>query len=249
MYLSAKTDSSGSSFLTACTCTYKSEHLYARTPDVTVEPAQSWQTCRLRHIGSFALMCHEYDSKEWEALARRITWRDGRRCKAVCGCTANLTVHHIIPRRENGSDDPDNLITLCIDCHNEIEDTAIRTLAGVLAYIPRWHAFVSWYPTEHPTRTPAQRTKKRGSSTKRQMPQRKPLPPKKQATVQEAVCPSCGRVFIKHKGNHVYCNPYCKTDVSVVKWYLAHPYEQMSKRAQKMLETLPVFRSHSTSGK
>ena len=32
-----------------------------------------------------------------------------------------LSIHHIIPRREGGTDDFDNLILLCKPCHDEIE--------------------------------------------------------------------------------------------------------------------------------
>ena len=42
--------------------------------------------------------------------------RDGFRCWA-CGSTEHLEVHHIIKRRDGGSDRPGNLITLCGKCH------------------------------------------------------------------------------------------------------------------------------------
>jgi 5-methylcytosine-specific restriction endonuclease McrA len=32
-----------------------------------------------------------------------------------------LESHHIIPRRFNGSDEDDNLVTLCASCHRKIE--------------------------------------------------------------------------------------------------------------------------------
>ena len=32
-----------------------------------------------------------------------------------------LEEHHIIPRRHGGSDDPENLVTLCANCHRAIE--------------------------------------------------------------------------------------------------------------------------------
>jgi hypothetical protein len=42
--------------------------------------------------------------------------RDDARCR-ICGFDAIVEVHHIIPRRDGGSDDPSNLITLCPNHH------------------------------------------------------------------------------------------------------------------------------------
>lgn len=44
--------------------------------------------------------------------------RDNYRC-TVCGETEFLEVHHIIHRANGGTDDLDNLITLCRKCHAE----------------------------------------------------------------------------------------------------------------------------------
>jgi len=43
-------------------------------------------------------------------------------CK-FCGETDTdaLESHHIVPRRFNGSDDEENLVTLCASCHRKIE--------------------------------------------------------------------------------------------------------------------------------
>lgn len=43
--------------------------------------------------------------------------RDGYRCKA-CGATENLSLDHIIPVSKGGSDDPQNLQTLCRRCNS-----------------------------------------------------------------------------------------------------------------------------------
>jgi ATP-dependent DNA helicase RecQ len=32
----------------------------------------------------------------------------------------SLTIHHIQPQCMGGSDEPDNLLTLCSDCHREL---------------------------------------------------------------------------------------------------------------------------------
>lgn len=57
---------------------------------------------------------------EWMKLRKVIIARDGGRCKK-CGRTTGLEVHHITPVREDGSDEPENLITLCGVCHKEWE--------------------------------------------------------------------------------------------------------------------------------
>lgn len=42
--------------------------------------------------------------------------RDGYRC-ALCDCSQYLQIHHAIPRGKGGSDNIENLITLCYRCH------------------------------------------------------------------------------------------------------------------------------------
>jgi hypothetical protein len=57
--------------------------------------------------------------------------RDNWKCR-FCGITneehkrehnAGLHAHHIIKQKDNGANDPDNLITVCKDCHVVIEKT------------------------------------------------------------------------------------------------------------------------------
>ena len=46
--------------------------------------------------------------------------RDGYKC-SICGCISDdLTVHHIRKRCNGGTNDPENLISLCQDCHVRI---------------------------------------------------------------------------------------------------------------------------------
>jgi len=52
----------------------------------------------------------------WQILRNQILKRDGYRCR-ICGRTHHLQVHHIIPLSRGGSNDPSNLITLCVVCH------------------------------------------------------------------------------------------------------------------------------------
>ena len=46
--------------------------------------------------------------------------RDHNKCQ-ICNSRNNLHIHHIVKRRNGGSHDPDNLITLCASCHRHIE--------------------------------------------------------------------------------------------------------------------------------
>ena len=51
--------------------------------------------------------------------------RDGFAC-ALCGDTRRLQIHHVIPRSEGGSDDPMNLICLCMWCHADAHGHSLR---------------------------------------------------------------------------------------------------------------------------
>ena len=42
--------------------------------------------------------------------------RDGHQC-VTCGSGDDLTLHHVIPRKDGGKNAADNLVTLCVDCH------------------------------------------------------------------------------------------------------------------------------------
>lgn len=64
-----------------------------------------------------------YMSPAWITLAKQIRQRDNFTCRR-CGKYGpngggELHVHHIKPRGRGGSDDPSNLITLCLDCHSK----------------------------------------------------------------------------------------------------------------------------------
>lgn len=51
--------------------------------------------------------------------------RDGYRC-ALCDNTKYIQIHHIIQRSRGGSDEMQNLITLCADCHALAHGTDLR---------------------------------------------------------------------------------------------------------------------------
>lgn len=57
----------------------------------------------------------------WKTQRRKVRQRDGNQCQ-ICGDTPDspytqLHVHHIIPRVDGGTDELDNLVTLCDLCH------------------------------------------------------------------------------------------------------------------------------------
>lgn len=47
---------------------------------------------------------------------KKVYRRDGFRC-ALCDSTKYIQLHHIIKRSQGGGNSPQNLITLCSDCH------------------------------------------------------------------------------------------------------------------------------------
>lgn len=53
-------------------------------------------------------------------LRNDVLKRDNRQC-SVCGATTNLEVHHIVKVKHGGTNDMDNLITLCTRCHRAID--------------------------------------------------------------------------------------------------------------------------------
>src|SRR6185312_6532838 len=58
------------------------------------------------------------DDPGWEGLRQAVFDRDGRKC-TVCGSADDLHADHIRPRRYGGTDDPENLQTLCRSCHGK----------------------------------------------------------------------------------------------------------------------------------
>lgn len=55
-----------------------------------------------------------------------ILQRDSYKCKQCNTKKGVMEVHHIIFRSEGGSDDPENLITLCHNCHSALHDGKIK---------------------------------------------------------------------------------------------------------------------------
>lgn len=93
-------------------------------------------TARIRAMLEDGLLVGEKDGRDWMitavsidvqrvmygALSRRvklqIVQRDGGKCRdCQSGDVDSFHIHHIKPRAEGGTNDEDNLITLCCDCH------------------------------------------------------------------------------------------------------------------------------------
>ena len=55
----------------------------------------------------------------YRELHRQVLERDGWRCQ-ICGTMQNLQVHHLKFRSQSGSDEEQNLITLCAECHEQV---------------------------------------------------------------------------------------------------------------------------------
>ena len=74
------------------------------------------------------------DNENWIKLRRFILDRDRQtcyRCDKYFRAQNDLSVHHLVPRVDGGSDDPSNLITLCHRCHDYAEIHGLKTLADI----------------------------------------------------------------------------------------------------------------------
>jgi len=74
-------------------------------------------------------MSGEQQSQTWEATRKQVLDRDGHACR-FCDMTEKehqekhdqgLHAHHVLPRNAGGRDVHENLITVCISCHQTIE--------------------------------------------------------------------------------------------------------------------------------
>ena len=65
---------------------------------------------------------HRPNSSEWKYLRIKILNRDGNKC-VRCGSNNNLRIHHIKPVDLEGSNELDNLETLCSTCHKSEHHT------------------------------------------------------------------------------------------------------------------------------
>lgn len=54
----------------------------------------------------------------WNTIRIKIFDRDGYAC-VICGSRKRIECDHIVPRHQQGSNRPENLQTLCRECHLE----------------------------------------------------------------------------------------------------------------------------------
>jgi hypothetical protein len=57
--------------------------------------------------------------ENWNEIRKEVLKRDGNRC-ANCGSKVNLHIHHIVSLKDHGSNNIDNLKTVCKNCHEKI---------------------------------------------------------------------------------------------------------------------------------
>ena len=75
------------------------------------------------------------EKKVYKANKELMYKRDGHRCRS-CNSSENLTPHHVIFRSQLGPDDLENLICLCINCHNAVHDRflLIKSVDGAVKF-------------------------------------------------------------------------------------------------------------------
>ena len=72
----------------------------------------------------------EQELKRWNVIRKRILERDSNTCQlCLRKGVSKLHIHHILKRREGGSDYDDNLLTVCPPCHRS---------ADTNLYNPEW---------------------------------------------------------------------------------------------------------------
>jgi 5-methylcytosine-specific restriction endonuclease McrA len=80
-------------------------------------------------------------------LARNLD--NNRCCVKNCRCRINLEVHHIVPRSQGGTNNIDNLITLCSKHHKQVTNGKLSNLKLLkdLKYKAnfRWHSALEWH--------------------------------------------------------------------------------------------------------
>ena len=71
-----------------------------------------------------------HTSLSWQDAREAVLDRDDNQCR-FCDAVSDLEVHHILPRRYEGPDHPENLVTVCQSCHGELEQLT-NTIFGAL---------------------------------------------------------------------------------------------------------------------
>lgn len=53
-------------------------------------------------------------------------WERDNHCCVICGSTTAMPNAHFIPRSKGGLGIEENILTLCIDCHNKLDQSSER---------------------------------------------------------------------------------------------------------------------------
>jgi len=77
----------------------------------------------------------DLDTGQWKRIRAAVRRRDGNVC-VVCGRRDWLSVHHVVPARLGGSDEMDNLVTVCVLHHRQADAQLRRTDAAKLTPEP-----------------------------------------------------------------------------------------------------------------
>ncbi len=71
------------------------------------------------------------------AIRRKVLARARNKCQRPgCGHTGFLEIHHIVPRSQGGTNDPDNLICVCSGCHKMLHDGLLGELSLFVKEVP-----------------------------------------------------------------------------------------------------------------
>ena len=79
----------------------------------------------------------------WRYLRQRVFHRDGFAC-VKCGSRRRLECDHIVPVSDGGTHEPENLRTLCRDCHIAVTREAFQD--DPVSGQTDWNAYVTASP-------------------------------------------------------------------------------------------------------
>ena len=69
--------------------------------------------------------------RPWRRLRDKVFLRDNYTCRSCGQVTMDLECDHIINTAKGGTDDLDNLQSLCIDCHKKKTQTESKDFSGI----------------------------------------------------------------------------------------------------------------------
>jgi hypothetical protein len=82
----------------------------------------------------------DINREEWRELRKACLERDHHkcfRCEKESKSGKGLSTHHMMPRSMGGTNDLNNLITLCDECHDIVEENKLMTRVDILASLDK----------------------------------------------------------------------------------------------------------------